>query len=216
MRNIIILFCLFLLGNCSGGHTSEGQESSGSEDTTAVEAEKEAIRPAHLSRRNRIPFEKTLKQGPVTFRLSSPNVPEENTLVVAPSGLEVRNDTFQIGVAGLVTDAQLADLDKDGFPEVYAFARSSGPDSTAYVYPFASYRNRSYGIVSVTELQTQKEMAEGFQGHGRFFFEGGVLKRSFPIYQDGQPSGKNRVVTYGLQQGEASFVLAPVSSQAAE
>lgn len=169
-----------------------------------------------LSRKNRVPFEKSLEKAPVRFQLSSPNMPEENTLVVTASGFETRNDTFQIAVAGLVTDAQLADLDKDGYPEVYAFARSTGSDSTAYVYGFSSFRNRSYGPVGVSELAAQKEMAEGFNGHGRFYFEDGVLMRSFPIYKGGQPTGKWRVITYSLRQGEASFILEPISSEAVD
>ena len=132
--------------------------------------------------------------------------------VVSPSGLEIRNDTFRMEVSGLVHDARLADLDKDGFPEVYAFARSTGADSTAFVYAFSSYRNRSYGAVGVRELSSRPEMARGFNGHSTFYFEDGRLKRSFPVYEQGEPTGKKRVVTYALRQGEASFILEPVSS----
>ncbi len=215
MRSSIFILCLFsiALWSCSGsGRSSEGQDSASSDSTMAA-PEKEPTRPAMLSGKNRVPFEKKLEKGSITFHLSSPNVPEENTLVVAPSGFEVRNDTFQIGVEGVVTDAQVADLDQDGFPEVYAFSRSAGSDSTAYVYGFSSFRNRSYGPVGVQELSAKKDMAEGFNGHGRFYFEGGALKRSFPVYEQGKATGKKRIVTYALRQGEASFILEPVSAE---
>ncbi|MCB0587226.1 MAG: hypothetical protein KDD06_18140 [Phaeodactylibacter sp.] len=215
MRNSLFVLCLFtlVLGGCSGSTDSNSEDGGALEDSTTVAAENEATRPAMLSRKNRVPFEKKLDQAPLRFQLSSPNVPDENTLVITASGLETRNDTFQVSVAGLVFDAQLADLDKDGYPEVYAFARSTGSDSTAYVYAFSSYRNRSYGPVGVSELAAQKEMAEGFNGHDRFFFEDGVLMRSFPIYQAGKPTGQWRVITYSLRQGEASFILEPISSE---
>ena len=218
MRNSLFVLCLFTLalGGCSGSTDSNGEDGASLEDSTTVSAENEATRPAMLSRKNRVPFEKKLDQAPLRFQLSSPNVPDENTLVITASGLETRNDTFQVAVAGRVTGAQLADLDKDGYPEVYAFARSSGSDSTAYVYAFSSYRNRSYGPVGVSELAAQKEMAEGFNGHDRFFFKDGVLMRSFPIYQAGKPTGQWRVITYSLRQGEASFILEPISSEAVD
>ena len=215
MRNSLFVLCLCTLAlwGCSGSSDADRSDGATLEDSTAVAPEKEASRPAMLSRKNRVPFEKSLEKAPVRFQLSSPNMPEENTLVVTASGFETRNDTFQIAVAGLVTDAQLADLDKDGYPEVYAFARSTGSDSTAYVYGFSSFRNRSYGPVGVSELAAQKEMAEGFNGHDRFFFKDGVLMRSFPIYQAGKPTGQWRVITYSLRQGEASFILEPISSE---
>lgn len=218
MKQTIFFLCLCstLLWSCSGGQPSESTDGTTAGNTTVVVPEKDPSRAARFNRRNRIPFEKRLEKGGLAFHLSSPNVPEENTLTASPSGFEVRNDSFQIMVEGNVTDAQLADLDKDGFPEVYAFARSIGPDSTAYVYAFTSYRNRSFGLVSVSDLSNHKEMAEGFNGHGRFYFENGLLKHSFPIYQEGKPSGKQRIVTYGLRQGEASFILEPVSSEVAE
>lgn len=210
MRSALVIlsfFTLALLG-CSGNSPSDGATSG---DTTAVETAKEPTRPAMLSRKNRVPFEKDLEQGPIRFHLSSPNVSEENTLVVAPSGFETRNDTFQIVVEGMVRDARIADLDQDGFPEVYAFAQSTGSDSTAYIYGFSSFRNRSYGEIGVAGLEAFPEMAKGFNGHDRFLLEDGVLKRSFPIFEQGKDSGKKKVLTYALRQGEASFILDPVS-----
>lgn len=208
---MLFLFNLALWG-CSGNQAPDNKDGSASEDPAAVETEDKApLRPAMLNRRNRVPFDKTLEQGPIRFHLSSLNVPVENTLLVMGNGFEVRNDTFQIVVEGLVTEARLADLDKDGFPEAYAFSRSTDSDSTAHVYGFASFRNRSYGPVGVSELSAHPDMAKGYKGHGRFYFEDGVLKRSFPIFEAGKATEKKRIVTYNLRQGEASFILEPVS-----
>ncbi|MCO6475897.1 MAG: hypothetical protein J5I94_04710 [Phaeodactylibacter sp.] len=216
MKSSIFILCLFAIAfwSCSGnGRPSEGQDSASADSAAALPTEEKPARPPVLSGKNRMPFEKKLERGGITFHLSSPNVPEENTLVVAPSGFELRNDTFQIGVEGMVTDAQLADLDQDGFQEVYAFSRTVGSDSTAHVYGFSSFRNRSYGPIGVQQLSAKKDMAEGFNGHGRFYFEDGTLKRSFPIFEGGKATGKNRIITYALRQGEASFILEPVSAE---
>ncbi|MCB0547336.1 MAG: hypothetical protein KDD19_07075 [Phaeodactylibacter sp.] len=218
MRSSLVILSFFTLAlwGCSGNTSSNGSDGATSGDSTAVEAEKQPTRPAMLNRKNRVPFEKKLEKGPIRFHLSSPNMLEENTLVVGASGFETRNDTFQLIVEGLVREASIADLDADGFPEVYAFAQSTGEDSTAYVYGFSSFSNRSYGQVGVTGLEAFPEMAKGFNGHDRFFLEGSVLKRSFPIFEQGKDSGKRKVITYGLRQGEASFILEPVSSEVVE
>jgi len=216
----ILIFSLSLLTlffwGCSGRGGSAAADGSGAEDSSVVAAEKKTVRPAMNRRHSRIPFEKSLSHGPVHFNLSSPNVPEENTLVVAPTGFENRNDTFQVEVVGRVFDAQLADLNKDGFPEVYAFSRSAGSDSTSFAYGFASYRNLSYGPVNVRELAVKPELEEGFNGHDRFYFEGGVLKRAFPIHEEGRPTSKKRIVAYTLYQGETSFILEPSSGEVVE
>ncbi|MCB9264038.1 MAG: hypothetical protein H6558_03335 [Lewinellaceae bacterium] len=207
-----LLLGALLLWSCAGGGNPGDKGLAEAKDSTVVAPEAEPVAPAEPEQKTTGAFEKSLAQGPVSFNLYSPNVPEGNTLVVSPSGLEIRNDTFRMEVSGLVHDARLADLDKDGFPEVYAFARSTGADSTAFVYAFSSYRNRSYGAVGVRELSSRPEMARGFKGHSTFYFEDGRLKRSFPVYEQGEPTGKKRVVTYALRQGEASFILEPVSS----
>lgn len=207
------LLALALWG-CSGGGSATAEAAEAGADTVATQ-EKEPLRPAMLRRNSRISFEKKLRTGKIEFYLSSPNTPEMNTLVVASSGFENRNDTFQLEVAGLAFDAQLADLDKDGYPEVYAFTRSAGSDSTHYAYGFASNRNLSYGPVNVRELAVNPDMAKGFNGQDRFYFEGGALKRSFPLFQDGRPTGQKRIVTYKLYPGESSFILEPATAEVA-
>lgn len=158
------------------------------------------------------PFEETLVSGSVSFRLQSPNTANGNTLTISPSGLQVRNDVQEIDVEGLVESARLADLNQDGFPEVYIFARESA-SQRGHVYAFTSYRNRSYGQIYVVPLQEGSERLQGYEGQDAFELTDTRLLRSFPVYKEGQATGQERVLTYQLLKGEASFRLELASSQ---
>jgi hypothetical protein len=214
-----LVFSLFILILClatacestAGGDASASSEPIDSK-TTKVEETTEPTRPA-LKRNQNVAFDEILKQGNVSFTISSPNVPERNTMVIFSEGLELRNDTFQLEVQGIVNDAQLADVNGDTFPEVYVFTQQKDNDQLGEVYVFTSYRNRSFGQAFFKEVPRANSLSTATNTTDRFKLEGGKLVREIGTATEGnavQAESATTTITYELRPGEASFQLIPL------
>ncbi|MCB0552588.1 MAG: hypothetical protein KDD02_03475 [Phaeodactylibacter sp.] len=207
----LLLFAVLLaLGSCTGKSADKAPAQQPSSETTST-AQAESEPTAEPQPEKVPPLERTLTAGKVSFTLSCSNESaEKNVLCAQPQGLEVRNDQLCLDVEGQARDAFQADLNKDGFIEVYTF--TAGPDARGHLYGFASYRNRSYGPINVRE--PKDALLQGYQGQDAFYVKEGQIKREFPLYNDnGQLSGQRRVITYQLKQGETSFILEPGNSE---
>lgn len=211
---LLLLAALLALGSCTGKTADKGStQQPAPETTTTAPAEPASdTEPASEPLPEKVPpFEKVLTAGKVSFTLSCSNEStEKNVLCAQPQGLEVRNDQLCLNVEGQARAAFQADLNKDGFIEVYTF--TAGQETHGHLYGFASYRNRSFGAINVREPKAALML--GYQGKDTFYVEEGQVKREFPLYnENGQPSGQRRVITYQLKQGETSFILEPGNSE---
>jgi hypothetical protein len=140
---------------------------------------------------------------------------------VAAKDFTASNDTFQVGEVDPVANILQADLNKDGFEEVYIITRSTGSGSAGNIYGYASNKDKSISSVHAQEIG-DKDLAKGgkfagYQGHDSIYVKGNMLARQFPVYKDGDknaaPTGGMRTVYYALKPGEAAWQLA-VSSVA--
>jgi predicted small lipoprotein YifL len=220
---MVLILALAALAACGGKPAAPEStaEAEPAEDSLATSAETVAqqdevpasYRQVGRARQEPKPFEAVLEDGKVRFALSSPNQAEGNLLTVVPSGLAGRNDTLQLQVEGYVQEAFKADLNRDGFIEVYAVTYRGDAQAKEQLHGFSSYRNKSYGPITVYEPDAAA-MA-GYQGQGRFYLgDDGQLRREFPLFDAaGQPTGRKRLVHYELQHGETSFILQPVKSE---
>ena len=71
-------------------------------------------------------FDKKLSLQGLTFHVKCPNEVSLNKLTITPTGLEGENKPIVVEVDGSVTDAEVADLDANGFPEIYVYVTSAG------------------------------------------------------------------------------------------
>lgn len=214
--NALILSALLMAAACSDAGSANGESTEGQQDeitdSSAVTMAEEAT-PAKpvLKRGQNVPFEETLREGSISFTVSSPNVPERNTMVIYSQGLENRNDTFQIEVAGMVHDAQLADLNTDGFPEVYVFTQQKEEEQKGDVYIFTSFRNRSYGQAFLQELPQANTLMPEQRSVDHFALGDSLLIRKVAAAgatgEDAAAATKE--IVYELKSGEASYQLVP-------
>lgn len=112
---------------------------------------------------------------------------------------------------GQVTGVELADLDANGYPELYVYVTSVGSGSYGSLMAFASNRNVSMTPIHLVALPPESPALAGYLGHDRFRVADQVLERSFPVYLAGDtnanPTGGSRRLRYELVQGEASWLL---------
>lgn len=156
-------------------------------------------------------YDQTLTLQGVTFRVQCDNATSENALTVTPSGLEFDNAPVRAEVDGVITGAEVADLNADGSPEVYVYASSAGSGTYGSLAAWSSNRKKSLSVITLPELAEDPVNAKGYMGHDDFAVVEQYLVRSFPVYKDGdsnaRPSGGTRQLQYKLELGEAGWKL---------
>lgn len=148
-------------------------------------------------------FSETLELQGITFEVSWDS--EDQELVVAPQGLELPDQTWRQQVAGTVTGAEVADLDANGFPEVYIYLR--GDDDKATLHAFAVNRGKSMTPIHLREPAADSKELAGYGGGDEFAVVETTLVRRFPLMKDGAATGKTRQFQYKLKPGEAAWQL---------
>lgn len=110
-----------------------------------------------------------------------------------------------------IKDVHIADLDSNGFDEIYIITVSAGSGSYGNVIAYASNRDKSLSMINFPEIREGDERFTGYMGHDTFTIIINRLVRSFPIYltadTGSRPTGGTRRVTYELIPGEAAWQL---------
>lgn len=127
------------------------------------------------------------------------------------------NTTHDLGNLDPVKEIFLADLDGNGYEEIYLLTQSAGSGSYGNIYGIGSNRDRSATPIYVRPITTkQKEpngLFEGYSGHDKFMLKGDKLYREFPVYEktntNSRPTGGTKKIQYKLVAGEAGWILEP-------
>jgi hypothetical protein len=156
-------------------------------------------------------YDQTLTLQGASFRIQCTNAASENTLTLTPSGLETDNSSISVAVDGIVTGAEVADLNADGSPEIYVYVTSAGSGSYGSLAAWSANSKKSLSPIILPELAEDPVNGKGYMGHDKFVVAEQYLVRSFPLYKEGDPnaapSGGSRQLQYTLESGEASWRL---------
>ena len=162
-------------------------------------------------------FQKTLQFKAISFDVNTKGSGSLRQLVIQPKGFEETNKSFEIEIEGKVTDAQVEDLNSDGFPELLIFTQSAGSGSQGNVVAFSANGVKSMSRVYFPPVSEDTKLKKGYMGHDSFSIKGSALIQEFPIYKEGDPNsnptGGIRRIQYKLVNGEASrkFVADKIS-----
>ena len=192
--------------------------NNGAETVTANHSIKEPLAAQHLSSRlvddakNSIqPFDQTLELQGIRFHVTTALIDGNPVLYITPQGLEIDNSKVTHPLTGNIVRAEVADLDRDGSPEVYVFIRSSGRGMAGELVAYSANRKKSLSEIYLPLVSDNPKIAEGYQGEDEFAVTENALVQRFPVY-DGADAGsgrteKMRQVQYRLIPGEAGWVL---------
>lgn len=134
---------------------------------------------------------------------------------ITSRGLKEVETDLALTDADPIRDIFLADINKDGFEELYIITEVAGSGGYTNIIGLASNNDKSTSAITVPEL-TEADMKagslfDGYQGHDKIYVDNNRLIREFPVYKMGdsnsKPSGGNRKVIYTLEKGEASWIL---------
>jgi hypothetical protein len=154
-------------------------------------------------------FSQKLESSGLNFTISSPNKVEGNTVTIKPHGLKNGDAPITQSVEGLVTMAEIADLNGDGSPELFVYTTSPGSGSYGKAYAWASNGKKSLTEIFITPPR-EKDLS-GYMGHDEFAVIESSFAHRFPVYKKGDPnaspSGGWRQFQYKLKPGEAGWIL---------
>lgn len=154
------------------------------------------------------PYAVKLKLQNVEFDISSPNALSRNIVTINAIGIKEARHPMSVEVEGRVTGAEVADLNKDGYPEVYIYLNASDVDQNGSLLAFASNKNNSMTPIFLPALANLPKDAVGYQGRDEFAIVENKLLRRFPIGMNGKVK-KYRQIQYQLIPREAGWLLKP-------
>jgi hypothetical protein len=136
-------------------------------------------------------------------------------ITISTRGFGESDQTWELKGKNPLTDSFVADLDSNGFEELYLVTTSAGSGSYGTIYGYASNRDKSVTPIYIPEISENDLGAggsfEGYMGHDSIFLDESRLFRKFPVYLEGDenccPSGGFQKLEYELSPGEASWIL---------
>lgn len=138
-----------------------------------------------------------------------------SNISIATDGFTFVNETLHLEESDPIAKVSIADLNKDGFDEIFIITKSAGSGSYATIYGYSSNKDKSVTDIIVPEI-SQSDLVEGaifsgYQGHDSIYISKNKLFRKFPIYEEGDknccPTGGDRTIQYVLKKGEAYWRL---------
>jgi len=179
---------------CSGGATVAGR----------YVRIPEALDPAQVDQTT---YSKILRLQEVSFHVTSKPVEGQQELTIYAFGPTLVGDQTQVmRFDGTVVDAEVEDMNRDGSPEVVVYTQS-GPDMKGQVMGCSINAGKSMSQIYFPPVAENVQVNAGYNGHDEFTLVEGLLGHRFPLYENGQPTGKTRQVTYKLVDGENSRVF---------
>lgn len=160
-------------------------------------------------------FEKKLSLQGISYDVVVKGKGSIQQLRIITTGLKSSIDTAVMEIDTAI-NAEVEDLDHDGFPELLVYTQSAGSGSYGKVVGFSPNKGKSLSQIYFPELDMATPAAKGYQGHDEFAIVESNLLRRFKTYESGdanaKPTGKMRQITYTLKNGEASkkFVMGKI------
>lgn len=147
-------------------------------------------------------FSKFLSQQEIGFYISTNKVGSTEQLTILPSGLSIDNTAFTQTIEGNVTNAEIGDLNSDGYPEVLVYMQS-GDNQRGNIIGVSVNNGKSMSPVYFPSASENPEAGKGYAGHDEFSIVKSTLNQQFPVFENGKKTAKIRQIDYKLVEGEA-------------
>ena len=193
------------------------KDESGKSKTEENNFEKKSTIKDSNQKEQQANFFKTLALQNISFDLETSGEGSIRQLSIQPKGLEIDKQNIIIEIDGEVVNAEIEDLNSDGFPEILIYTISAGSGSYGNVIGYSVNNGKSISQIYFPEISENKEASIGYMGHDEFAIMETCLARRFPVYKNGDtnnnPTGGTRQIEYKLKDGEASrlFVIDKIS-----
>lgn len=167
-------------------------------------------------------FGKTLSLQDIGFEVKTTGRGSIQQLSIQPYGLKKDNREITMEVIGVVTNAEIEDMNSDGFPELLIYTTSAGSGSYGDVIGFSVNNGKSISRITFPGISENPKASKGYRGHDEFALLENTLVQRFRTYNtedtNSNPTGVIRQIHYKLVDGEASrkFVVSKIIEYPAE
>lgn len=207
IASVVLLTLLTIACNSDSEKSSKSEESTTQQQDNTNSGESEA-HESEASKVDVVVYTKTLLLQNVNFDISSIKGENATILKILPSGLSIDNKQAIHEIDGTVINAEIEDLNSDGFPEVLVYISSDGSGSYGSIIGYSVNNGKSMSQISFPSVTYNNEANKGYMGHDEFAVVENTLVQRFPIYKENdtnaKPTGKTRQIQYKLKEGEAS------------
>ena len=188
-----------VISGCTDQSTNHQQENSSKKDSISGEVRVEKQTGS---------FQKSLQFEDISFDIRTEGNGSLRKLYIHSGGLEAKDQDIELEIDGMVTDARVADLNSDQYPELLIFIQSPGSGSYGKVVAFSVNKVGSMSQAYFPPVSEDPGLKKGYMGHDKFLIENNILVLEFPIYKPGDPNsnptGGIRRVEYKLEEGDSS------------
>lgn len=128
------------------------------------------------------------------------------------STIGIKSRGFEQELNELINDVDpisavlVADLNRDGFDEIYIILTAAGSGSYGSVIGFASNNDKSLSQIHIPDHEQDDLLFADYHGHDMFSIDDNKLLRIFPVYSSDSIDVKRRIY-YVLKPGEAAWQL---------
>lgn len=156
-------------------------------------------------------YNRVLTSDGITSRISASGEGSIGMLSIQITGIDIQEYTETREISGRVMNAEIEDLNSDGFPEVLVYTQSTGSGSYGNVIGYSVNGGKSISQIYFPSVAENNKVYNGYMGHDTLYINGHLLVQEFPIYKDGdtnsKPTGGTRRVQYMLSSGESTHVF---------
>lgn len=153
-------------------------------------------------------YTQTLRYNIYSFSIDAPDSGIVRELTIKAHRGQLLLTNFRVRIEGAVAGAQVADLDKNRYPELYVYSSTSGGGSYGRVYGWQFLPERKADVMVVNWRLSPER---GYMGRDSLWIERDVLCRQYPVFRPGddetEPTGGNRIVRYRLRSVGPGFAL---------
>ncbi len=150
-------------------------------------------------------YDSTMKIGKSGYRISCINKAiDRNILNIRPIGFKPEVREVSLELKGRVTNAEIDDLNMDGFPDIIIYILDKEGRST--ILSVSSQANERLIPIFFPDITNDMVLSKGYRGKDEFKLVEGILFRKFPIFESDTtiklPTNKIRQILYRVEQGE--------------
>lgn len=142
-------------------------------------------------------FRKSLSYGKYFFEVASLG----NKITIQSVGLDVDNKKVTHERKGKVINAEIGDLNSDGYPEILVYL--SNKDLYGNVIGYSVNNGKSMSQIYFPNIKENPKANKVFLGQDEFAIIETTFAQRFPIFEGNKKTEKMRQIQYKLKDGEA-------------
>jgi hypothetical protein len=159
------------------------------------------------------PTEYFLKNGKSFTILQTPESDYLVDICIIGNGFPDSRDTILFEEIENIDTIIIADIDNDGYEEMYIFTKGFSPGAYDYVFGVTSDEDKSYKEINFADIKPSDAIEggvfDGYQGQDVYALENNTIKRTFPVYNAGDfynsPSRGYRTLYYTIEKNDSGF-----------